>query len=128
MILNEQQNTLVEMMVKLLQESDAINTSRVIRDSRCETGFDTVLWQQLLELGVPATALPESCGGLGCGYLGLGAVCIEMGKHLAATPMLSTVVLAAPVFAAAGDCPANSRSRLDGARLAHQIWGRWARP
>ncbi len=52
------------------------------------------LWQQVLELGWPATAIPEEYGGLGLGYLELCVLAEEMGRALLPAPVSSSVYLA----------------------------------
>lgn len=52
------------------------------------------LWQQIVELGWTAMAIPESYGGLGLGYLELCVVAEELGRALAPVPFSSSVYLA----------------------------------
>ncbi|MFF1302126.1 acyl-CoA dehydrogenase family protein [Streptomyces sp. NPDC058307] len=66
-------------------------------------GYDPALWSALAEqLGLPGLALPEEYGGVGCSVTELALACEETGRVLAATPLLSTAVLAAPLVLALG--------------------------
>ncbi|MFF4060542.1 acyl-CoA dehydrogenase family protein [Streptomyces sp. NPDC001668] len=66
-------------------------------------GYDPELWKALAEqLGLPGLALPEEYGGVGCSATELALACEEMGRVLAATPLLGTAVLVAPLVLALG--------------------------
>ncbi|MET9577620.1 acyl-CoA dehydrogenase family protein [Streptomyces massasporeus] len=66
-------------------------------------GHDPALWTTLAEqLGLPGLSLPETYGGVGCTATELALACEETGRTLAPTPLLATVVLAAPLLLALG--------------------------
>jgi alkylation response protein AidB-like acyl-CoA dehydrogenase len=66
-------------------------------------GYDPALWTALAEqLGLPGLALPEEYGGVGCSVTELALACEETGRVLAATPLLGTAVLVAPLVLALG--------------------------
>jgi alkylation response protein AidB-like acyl-CoA dehydrogenase len=98
MILNEEQRLLQQSIADFLKDQCPVEDMRTLRDHPTDIGYRAELWQAMVELGVPAVSLQEAYGGLGFGYLGLGAVMQDMGRHLAASPMFSTVVLAANVI------------------------------
>ena len=102
MILNEEQRLLQDTVADFLKNKAPVARLRELRDRRDPLGYSSELWQQLVELELPATALPEADGGLGFGFLGLGAVMEEMGKNLSASPLLSTVVLGASALELGG--------------------------
>jgi alkylation response protein AidB-like acyl-CoA dehydrogenase len=60
------------------------------------------LWQQVIDLGWPATAIPEEFGGLGLGYLELCVLAEEMGRSLLPAPVTSSVYLATEAIKLAG--------------------------
>lgn len=93
-LLNEDQTLLRESVLAFVSEQSPVSRQRALRDSHAPLGFAPELWQQAVELGWPATALPEEAGGLAMGYPGLGAMFELMGRHLAALPLLSHTVLA----------------------------------
>ena len=59
-------------------------------------------WRQMAELGWTGIIFPEQYGGLGLGYAELGIVFEELGRALAAQPLLSTVLLAGNAIALGG--------------------------
>ncbi|WP_020137686.1 acyl-CoA dehydrogenase family protein [Streptomyces sp. 351MFTsu5.1] len=66
-------------------------------------GHDPGLWTALAgQLGLPALALPEEYGGVGCSATELALACEETGRVLAPSPLLATAVLAAPLLLALG--------------------------
>ncbi|MFJ4204693.1 acyl-CoA dehydrogenase family protein [Streptomyces sviceus] len=66
-------------------------------------GYDPELWTALAQqLGLPGLALPERYGGVGCSVTELALACEETGRVLAATPLLGTAVLVAPLVLALG--------------------------
>ncbi len=66
-------------------------------------GHDPALWTALADqLGLPALALPESYGGVGCSVTELALACEETGRALAPSPLLATAVLTAPLLLALG--------------------------
>jgi len=67
---------------------------RKLRDEKSMDAHVPGLWQQMVDLGWTGIPFPEAVGGLDFGFKGLGAVFEESGRTLAATPMLSSVVLA----------------------------------
>jgi len=62
---------------------------------RGEIAYHTQLWSLLAEAGLIGVALPEEYGGSGLGFIELCAVFEEQGRHVAALPLLGTVVLGA---------------------------------
>ncbi len=73
---------------------------REVLDS--EQTHHQALWQQVIDLGWPATAIPEEFGGLGLGYLELCVLAEEMGRRLLPAPMTSSVYLATEALKLAG--------------------------
>jgi alkylation response protein AidB-like acyl-CoA dehydrogenase len=61
------------------------------------------IWTQLVEVGLPALAVPEDAGGAGLGAVELAAVAEIEGRYVLPAPLLSTMGLFVPaVVAAAG--------------------------
>lgn len=56
--------------------------------------YDKALWQQIVELGWTAMAVPETHGGLGLGALELCVIAEELGRVAAPVPFSSSVYLA----------------------------------
>jgi alkylation response protein AidB-like acyl-CoA dehydrogenase len=109
--------------------------------------YDADLWRGMGEMGWMGTAIPESHGGAGFGYLELCVIAEELGRSLAPTPFSSTIYLAAEALLLTGSeaqrkrwlprntqgeaigclalaegpqvpTPANLTTRADGARLS----------
>jgi alkylation response protein AidB-like acyl-CoA dehydrogenase len=60
------------------------------------------LWNSIVEMGWPATALPEAYGGIGMGYLELCVIAEELGRFLAPVPFSSSVYLFSEALLQAG--------------------------
>ncbi|MFT5032498.1 MAG: acyl-CoA dehydrogenase [Bacteroidia bacterium] len=70
------------------------STARVRKTLEGAQDYDQALWQQIADLGWPATAISEDQGGLGLGYLELCVIAEEMGRALAPVPFIASVYLA----------------------------------
>ena len=93
MVYSEDDRMLADTAEEFLAAQSPVSAQRALRDSEDPLNFDPEIWQQMMELGWGAITFPEALGGLEFGYKGLGAVFEAMGKHLSASPMLSSVVL-----------------------------------
>ena len=82
--------------------SEQCTTKIVRRVFEGSQGYERELWKQIAEMGWLGTAIPESYGGLGLGYLELCVIAEEMGRVLAPVPFSSTVYLFAEAVLAAG--------------------------
>jgi alkylation response protein AidB-like acyl-CoA dehydrogenase len=102
LLLNDEQRMLRESAQEFLGSRSPIAALRALRDRRDSRGYDPELWREIAGLGWTAAVLPETYGGLGVGYQGLGAVFEQVGRTLAATPLLSTVVVGAGLLTEAG--------------------------
>lgn len=95
LVLNEEQRMLKDSAREFIQANAPVEALRTLRDSKDTIGYSKELWQKMVELGWTAVALPEAHGGLEFGFKGLGVVLEEIGHTLAASPLLSTIVLGA---------------------------------
>jgi len=102
LLLNDEQRMLRDSAQEFLAARSPVSALRALRDRRDERGYDPELWHEVAGLGWPAAVLPEAYGGLGVGYKGLGAVFEQVGRTLAATPLLSTVVLGGGLLTESG--------------------------
>jgi alkylation response protein AidB-like acyl-CoA dehydrogenase len=76
-----------------------------VRDRRAagdETGFDRRLWKELGDLGWAGITIPEELGGAGGHLADLAVILEQLGRTIAATPYLSSIVLGAGLIAALG--------------------------
>ncbi|MEO7572887.1 MAG: acyl-CoA dehydrogenase [Acidimicrobiales bacterium] len=58
------------------------------------TGFDPVLWQALVGMGLPTMALPDAVGGAGASLTDLAAAVEVHGAHLGSAPLVETAIAA----------------------------------
>lgn len=95
LVLNEEQTLLKSTAEDFFRRKAPVSALRALRDARSADGFSRELWQEMVAMGWPGAFLPEQYGGLGCGFTELGVVLQAAGRTLAASPLFSSVVLAA---------------------------------
>jgi len=82
--------------------ADQASSARVRRILEGAAPYDALLWRGMGEMGWMGTAIPETHGGAGFGYLELCVIAEELGRSLAPTPFSSTIYLAAEALLLAG--------------------------
>ncbi len=102
LVLNEEQVMLKDSAAGFLAQKATVAHLRVLRDSGSERGFSDEVWREMAQMGWAGIAIPESFGGLGYGYTGLGLVLEQAGRNLSASPLQSTVLVAATVIGELG--------------------------
>jgi len=100
--LNEDQTLLQDAARGFVTDRAPVAALRKLRDDHSPDGFDRTLWAAMAEMGWTGMLVPEDQGGLAFGFVGAGIVCEEMGRTLAASPFISTAVMAATAIARAG--------------------------
>lgn len=103
LVLNEEQVMLKESAAGFLAEKATVAHLRQLRDSASAQGFDSEVWREMAAMGWAGIAIAEEFGGLGYGYTGLGLVLEQAGRNLSASPLQSTVLVAATLIAQLGD-------------------------
>ena len=98
LLLNEDQEMLRDAAAGFLQENAPVSAFRELRDKDSSQGFSKELWTEMAQMGWAGILVPEEFGGSEFGMVGAGLIAEEMGKHLTASPFLSTSVLAATAF------------------------------
>ncbi len=98
MILNDEQRMLRDTIADFLSKEAPIEALRALRDGESDLAWKPSLWSGLCELGAPAAASPEAEGGLGFGQVGMGALMLETGRTLCASPLLSSAIHAQAVI------------------------------
>jgi alkylation response protein AidB-like acyl-CoA dehydrogenase len=68
-----------------------------------DTRYDAALWKELAAVELLGTALPESVGGNGGGFVELGVLLAEVGWSVAPVPAYATLVLGADPIARHGN-------------------------
>ena len=89
---SDDQKLLKEQVRKFLADKCSTKVVRRVLDGN--EAFAEEVWKGLVELGVPATAIPEAYGGLGLSPLELCVIAEEIGRAAAPVPFDSSVVLA----------------------------------
>ena len=102
LVLNEEQAMLKEAAAGFLTEKAGVAQLRQLRDSGNEQGFSSDVWGEMAQMGWAGIAIPEEFGGLGYGYTGLGLVLEQAGRNLSASPLQSTVLVAATLIGELG--------------------------
>jgi len=98
MILNDEQRMLRDTIADFLSREAPVEALRALRDADTDLAWQPALWSGLCELGAPAAAHAEDDGGLGFGWLGMGALMQETGRTLCASPLLSSAIHAQAVM------------------------------
>lgn len=98
LIYNEDQLQLQDSAHDFFAARSPVSAQRALRDAASEQGFDTVVWQGMVEMGWSAVAFGEEQGGLDFGFAGFAPIFEQMGRHLSASPLLSNVVLCGSVI------------------------------
>ena len=99
--LTDEQRGLVDSTRSLLGRRSSVSGARALIDST--DGFDAELWRHGVELGWPALAVAEANGGLGQQSIDLALVAVELGRGLASTPFIPTVVAADAISRSDGE-------------------------
>jgi len=102
LVLNEEQVMLKDSAAGFLAQKATVTHLRALRDSGNERGFSDDVWRDMAQMGWAGIAIPETFGGLGYGYTGLGLVLEQAGRNLSASPLQSTVLVAATVIGELG--------------------------
>ncbi len=120
--LSEDQLALRDVARSLLD--DLASTARVRAVAELPERWDRDLWAAMVDQGWLGIATPEAQGGVGLGWVELGVLLEEIGRHVAPAPFLPTV-LALEVFRRVGDVRAVERA-LAGDLRACIAWSRRA--
>ena len=102
LVLNEEQVMLKDSAAGFLAERATVAHQRELRDSGSTRGFSDEVWREMAQMGWAGIAIGEEFGGLGYGYTGLGLVLEQVGRNLSASPLQSTVLVAATLIAELG--------------------------
>lgn len=72
---------------------------RSLRDNVDATGFSTARWRDMAEMGWIGILVGEADGGIDFGHAALGVILEQSGRTLAASPLVSTALIGAPLIA-----------------------------
>ncbi len=93
---SDDQKAIQEQARSMLAAQCGTDRVRTVIDGK--KSMDRELWQQVAELGWTATAIPESCGGLGLSHLELCVIAQELGRSLAPIPFIASIYLASELI------------------------------
>lgn len=125
--LTDEQRGLVESTRSLLTSKSSVDRARALIDGA--DGFDADVWRLGSQLGWPALAIAEADGGLGQLSIDLALVAIELGRGLAATPFIPTVVAADALSRAEGESKSKAlQSISEGSLIATWAFAEAGRP
>ena len=102
LVLNSEAQLVRDSALEFFTDKSPILMLRKLRDSRDPDGFSRALWREMADLGWTGFLVPEAHGGSEFGMVGLGQVLEAAGRTLAATPLLSTALIAASAIDLAG--------------------------
>ena len=103
LVLNDEQRLLQATAEAFFAETLPVQALRTLRDRQDATGFDPAAWREMAELGWAGILIPEELGGTAFGYQGIGLVLEAAGRTLAASPLVSTALVSAPLIGALGN-------------------------
>lgn len=92
---NEEQIQIRELSRQILAENCGDDFQMAYRKSQIKDSkvrYSKEVWKMLADSGLLGTALPESCGGSGFGFIELCQILEEQGRYLAPVPLLPALV------------------------------------
>ena len=98
---SDDQKLLQEQARKFLTDKCSRKLVRSVLDNN-NNQYSKELWQQVVDMGWTATAIPEEYGGLGLGMLELCVIAEELGRSLAPIPFSSSIYIFAEFLKAYG--------------------------
>jgi acyl-CoA dehydrogenase len=102
LVLTEEQRLLRDSARAAIAAKAPIALWRKLRAENEEAGYSSSFWRDCAEAGWAGILIPEAYGGLDFGLVGAGLVAREMGRTLAASPFVSTAVMAASALKSGG--------------------------
>ena len=85
--------------VRFFDDQLPVRALRSLRDEGDDTGFDRAIWREMAEMGWTGILIDEKHGGIDPGYTAIGCILEQSGRTLAASPLISTAVIGAPIIA-----------------------------
>ena len=100
-VLNEEQEMLRDMAREWTKNEHPVSAWRQVRDAG--KPFDADAWGAMGEMGWAGIIIPEEHGGTDFGWLSLGLVIEELGKSLAASPLIASSLAASAIVLGGSD-------------------------
>ncbi|SCW46302.1 Acyl-CoA dehydrogenase [Sphingobium faniae] len=113
-VLNDEQAMLKDMAAEWVRDRMPVTALRALYDhgggGRSDSlGHDPAAWAEMAEMGWSGILVPQEYGGSDFGYLGMGLVLEELGRNLAASPLLSSALVAATALRLGGTSDQKAR-------------------
>ena len=102
LVLNEERRLLRDSAKAAVAAKAPIGLWRKLRAANDEAGYSRDFWRECANMGWAGILVPEAYGGMDFGLVGAGLIAREMGRTLAASPFLSTAVMAASALKSGG--------------------------
>ena len=96
-ILNDEQTMLRDMAREWSANESPVGAWRKVRDDGAPQAIDASAWSAMREMGWSGIIVPEAHGGSDFGWLSAGLVVEELGKSLAASPLVATTLAASAI-------------------------------
>ena len=96
-ILNDEQAMLRDMAREWAANESPVSAWRKVRDAGEPEAIDPKAWGAMREMGWAGIVIPEAHGGSDFGWLSAGLVVEELGKSLAASPLVATTLAASAI-------------------------------
>lgn len=94
---SEEQIELLDVATSFCRDKSPIDVVRKLIDS--ELGYNAAIWAEIAGLGWTAIAIPEAHGGVGLSLAEVVPVVEQMGRHLMASPFVSSTLAAQALIA-----------------------------
>lgn len=102
-VLNEEQEMLRDMAREWASNESPVTEFRKVRASGEDKAFDDAAFAQMAEMGWSGVIIPEEHGGSDFGWLSLGLIVEELGKTLAASPLIASSIAASAIVLGGSD-------------------------
>jgi acyl-CoA dehydrogenase len=93
---SEEQIELLEVATNFCRDRAPMLSVRAVMET--DAGFDQKIWQEMVDLGWLAIAIPEGQGGVGLSLAEVVPVVEQMGRNMLASPFVSTTVAAQAIL------------------------------
>ena len=100
-VLNDEQEMLRDMAREWTKNEHPVGAWRKVRDAG--EPFDADAWGAMAEMGWAGIIIPEEHGGSDFGWMSLGLVVEELGKSLAASPLIASALAASAIVLGGSD-------------------------
>ena len=91
--LTEEQSIIKDQAKSWVAAQAPVQKFREMRDSEIDIAYQPQTWSSIVDMGWSGIIVPEQYGGADMGYLTLGIVLEELGRHLTASPLFASSVV-----------------------------------